>query len=401
MPNRKRLRAFATAAIAAAALVSAGSFSASAQSEPSPSDTRSSPAPLHKSSKAIKGRYIVTLSAAADPDEVVKRLGLKSQYSYKSAMRGFAGALSAAQLRTVRATPGVASVEEDAQITAAPVKSAARAVPATSWGLDRIDQPELPLDDQFNVIGRGTGTTGYILDTGIEYGHAQFGGRARAGFDAVGDGRGGQDCNGHGTHVAGTVAGETFGVAPAADLVSVRVLNCEGSGTWSGVIAGLDWVAQNAETPAVLNASLGGPRSNAVNSAVAALFNSGVLPVVAAGNESSDACDVSPASAPNAFTVGASDEQDDEASFSNYGTCLDIYAPGTNIVSARLGGGSVAHNGTSMASPHVAGVALLALETAPMATPDEVAGFLDTEATPNTLTVSAGSPNRLLFTGSL
>jgi subtilisin family serine protease len=241
-----------------------------------------------------------------------------------------------------------------------------------------------------------------VIDTGIEFGHTEFSGRAVPGFDAIGDGLNGADCNGHGTHVAGTVGGETFGVAPDVTLVSVRVLGCDGSGSWAGVIAGFDWVAQNAQQPAVANASLGGEFNQAVNQAADNLAFSGVLPVVAAGNESADACQVSPASADGVMTVGASDPRDRQSSFSNWGACLEIYAPGSYIRSARLGGGSVTLNGTSMASPHVAGVAALYKSLNPAATPLDVGNWILGQSTRNVLRgVTPSSPNRLLFTNGL
>jgi subtilisin family serine protease len=315
--------------------------------------------------------------------------------------------LSTTQLDTVRRTPGVESVEENATATAFGTGDAGnrggfapRAV-AASWGLDRTDQRELPLDQQFTTAGNGAGATAYIMDTGIDFAHREFGGRAVPGFDAIGDGRDGQDCEGHGTHVAGTVGGATYGVAPEAALVSVRVLGCDGSGDYAGVIAGFDWVAKNAKQPAVLNASLGGGYSRAVNQAADSLAASGVLPVVAAGNSSQDACDFSPASADRVATIGATDPQDRQTGFSNYGRCLVLYAPGQDIVSAKLGGGSVALSGTSMSSPHTAGVALLYKAANPAASADAVESWLIDQSTKDVLTVSGGSPNRLLFSDGL
>ncbi|MFI9582467.1 S8 family peptidase [Streptomyces sp. NPDC052236] len=403
MSKRTRLRAFAAAALTAV-VVTAGPLSASADGGPGSAETAETrtPAPLYKSAKALSGRYIVTLETSANAEEMTTGLGVKPLYSYKSALRGFAAALSPAKLKAVRALPGVASVEEDAQVSAVKPTPAAsgKHVPSASWGLDRIDQRGLPLDAEFTVNGTGRGATAYILDTGIEYSHSEFEGRATYGFDAIGDGQRGQDCHGHGTHVAGTVGGKTYGVAREANLVSVRVLDCEGTGTWSSILAGLDWVSAHARQPAVLNGSLGGPKSTAVNDAANAVAAAGVLPVVAAGNESSDACSVSPASADRAVTVGASTRSDQESDFSNFGPCLSLYAPGASIVSAKMGGGSVALNGTSMATPHVTGIALLRRASMATATPAEVATWLGESSTKKALSgLGEGSPDQLLYTG--
>lgn len=268
--------------------------------------------------------------------------------------------------------------------------------------MDRIDQRFLPLDNEFSPNRNGQGVYAFILDSGIDYRHPEFGGRALFGFDAIGDGRNGQDCHGHGTHVAGTVGGTNVGVAHKVTLVSVRVLGCDNRGSWSGIIAGLDWVAANARQPAVLNASLGGDRFEPVNNATAALFDRGVLPIVAAGNDNRDARFVSPASTPNAVTVGATNRFDQETDFSNWGELLDLYAPGQDIISARLGGGTVSMNGTSMAAPHVAGVAALYKGAHPSAAPVEVANFLKNEATEDVIqNLSDNGPDKLLFTNGL
>ncbi|MFJ2213270.1 S8 family peptidase [Streptomyces sp. NPDC101062] len=374
-------------------------------------------APLERSAQAVPGQYIVSLKPLFSPSTVLRQLRVNPLHTYETALSGFAAKLSASELDLVRRFPAVAAVEENAVVTASSptTKAGAKAgagagagagrqarVPALSWGLDRIDQRNLPLDGQYDVKGTGKGVTAYIVDSGIETAHPEFAGRASVGFDSVGDGQNGQDCQFHGTHVAGTVGGSNYGVARDVSLVSVRVLGCDGSGTWAGVLAGFDWVAKNAKQPAVMNASIGGPRSTAVNAAVNAVADSGVVSVVAAGNENQNACDVSPASASKVVTVGATDKEDRQATFSNWGTCLELYAPGVGIISAKLGGGYNALNGTSMASPHVAGVAALLKEKYPTASPAAVSNWLIQESDKDLVTsIGAGSPNRLLYTDGL
>ncbi|MFD4694387.1 S8 family peptidase [Streptomyces sp. NPDC058463] len=372
---------------------------------PATADTGDSLVPVQKSSRAVPGQYIVTLSSAQTADAMTEDLGVTTLFTYSKVLHGFAASLTPAQLEKVRGTAGVQAVEENSEASLAPPatkKTAGARAAAASWGLDRIDQRALPLDSMYNAAGTGAGVTAYIVDTGIEAAHSEFGGRVGEGYDGIGDGRGAEDCNGHGTHVAGTVAGATYGVAGSASLVPVRVLNCEGSGTWAGIIAGLDWIAENAEPPSVVNASLGGPSSAAVDDAFDGLAELGILPVVAAGNESQDACDVSPAGADQVLAVGASDDQDRQADFSNWGTCVEVYAPGADIVSAKLGGGSTALSGTSMSSPHVVGVSALYLEQNPAATPQEISDWIAGQATTDVLTeLGTGSPDRLLYTGGL
>ncbi|MFE5856422.1 S8 family serine peptidase [Streptomyces sp. NPDC056500] len=377
--------------------------------------TEDGPVSIERSAQAIPGQYIVSLNPDHAPDGVLRRLGVKAMFTYDSALHGFAARLSPTQLAAARSLPAVRAIEENAKINLVQPVGSAKAgaqlpnhrprrsmVPAASWGLDRIDQRNLPLDGQFDAVATGSGVTAYIVDTGIETAHEEFEGRASVGFDAIGDGQDGQDCAGHGTHVAGTVGGATYGVAPDVSLVAVRVLGCEGGGTLAGVIAGFDWVAENARHPAVLNASLGGGSSPALDEAVNEVAARGVLPVVAAGNEAQDACRVSPARAADVFTVGATNSSDQQARFSNYGTCLEAYAPGVDIISAQLGGGYVALNGTSMASPHVAGVAALLKENYPAAAPEDVSLWLTDNATEDVISpISAASPNRLLHTGGL
>jgi subtilisin family serine protease len=362
---------------------------------------------------AADAAVIVTLAdrsaAPAVVADLARGLGGQVGHVYTDALRGFSVRLPATALPALRALPGVAGVEADGV-----VRATATQAPVPSYGLDRVDQRALPLSGAFTYTATGAGVTAYVVDTGIRRDHADFGGRAVTGFDAVTSGGAADDCNGHGTHVSGTIGGSTYGVAKGVRLVAVRVLDCAGSGATSGVIAGVDWVTRDhaAGAPAVANMSLGGGASTALDTAVANAVKDGVSFAVAAGNDggvvgeltgAANACNGSPARVPTALTVGATDATDARASYSNRGTCLDLFAPGSDITSAWYTSATATNtiSGTSMASPHVAGVAAQYLQTAPSATPAQVADRIVSTATVGVVkSPGTGSPNRLLFTSS-
>jgi hypothetical protein len=351
---------------------------------------------IRRSERRIAGRYIAVLEPGTDVEALARQVhgshGAKVRHKYQRGLKGLSLELSEADALVLARDPRVQFVEEDAVVSA-----------SSPWGLDRIDQRSLPLDGTFVSGGSGAGVTVYIVDTGIAAGHAEFDGRVGAGFSSVVGDPGTADCNGHGTHVAGVVGGSTYGVAKSATLVPVRVLDCGGAGTVSTVLAGLDWILDRQATspgPAVANMSLGGTQSSAVDLEVERLVLAGVTTVVAAGNDNTDACNTSPARVPAALTVGASDETDARASFSNYGNCVDLFAPGSNILSAWYDSTDEAAlaSGTSSAAPFVAGVAALWLEAYPSASPAAVSQTILSQATSDALSDGgAGSPNRLLY----
>jgi subtilisin family serine protease len=346
------------------------------------------------SGDVVAGQYIVTLKSGA-ATSVASAHGITVKHVYNSAVKGFAATLSGAQLHALQSDSNVASIEPNQVIRISTTQT-----PTPSWGIDRIDQRNLPLSNSYTYTATGAGVTAYIIDTGINPTHPDFGGRAAVAFDATGGN--GIDCHGHGTHVAGTIGSTSYGVAKGVALRGVRVLNCAGSGTTADVIAGVDWVTANSPGPAVANMSLGGGKSTALNNAVANLSNSGVLVAVAAGNSSANACNSSPSSEPTAVTVAASTITDASASFTNFGRCVDLYAPGVNITSTWLGSGTNTISGTSMATPHVAGVAALYKSTFGDASSATVASYITSNATAGVLTgVPRRTPNLLLYTNQL
>jgi subtilisin family serine protease len=353
------------------------------------------------SARAVAGSYIVVLkdgstTSASAATSLVRRHGGSVRQVYGAAVRGFNVSATAQAARALAADPAVAYVEQDQVMSI----DATQTNPP-SWGLDRIDQRNLPLSSSYTYPNTASNVTAYIIDTGIRFSHNTFGGRATSGFDAV-DGGSADDCNGHGTHVAGTVGGSQYGVAKGVHLVAVRVLNCSGSGTTAGVIAGINWVTSNhaAGAPAVANMSLGGGASSTLDTAVNNSINDGVTYAIAAGNSNANACNASPARVAAAITVGSTTRTDARSSFSNFGTCVDIFAPGSSITSSWNTSNTATNtiSGTSMATPHVAGAAALVLSVNPSWTPAQVRTQLVNVATANVITnVGSGSPNRLLF----
>jgi serine protease len=359
---------------------------------------------LLRTEERIPGEYIVVLKEQPSPgaaaidgvaSAMARQHGVSVMRTYQHALRGFVIRGSEAQALALANNPHVAYVQENGV-----VRLAATQTPVPSWGIDRVDQENLPLDNSYTYETEAANVHAYIIDTGILASHTDFEGRADTPFDSINDGQNGNDCNGHGTHVAATVGGRSFGVAKKVRLHGVRVLSCSGGGSYDGVIAGVDWVTGNAQRPAIVNMSLGGGSYQALDDAITRSIDAGIPYVVAAGNSNLDACNSSPARTPKAITVGATDSNDARASFSNWGSCLDIFAPGVNIPSAWIGDNAATRtiSGTSMAAPHVAGAGALLLAKGVSAA--NIPGQLASDATLNKVANPNNSPNRLLFTGS-
>jgi subtilisin family serine protease len=364
---------------------------------------------------ALSGAALTTPASAAPPERtaVIVQLtpgsdaaaeshraaadGGSVSFVYQNALHGFAGEFTAQAIAAMQRNPHVRLVEPDGVATVSDIQT------GPVWGLDRIDEHALPMDGLYDYASNGGGVTAYVIDTGIAP-HPEFGTRLKAGTSTVRGQKTTADCNGHGTHVAGTIAGTTYGVAKQATLVPVRVLDCRGSGAWSGIVAGIDWAISHHQqgTPAVANMSLGGGVSLSVDDAVTRLIADGVTVAVAAGNDDADAANFSPARVQEALTVAATDSVDARASFSNFGAGVDLFAPGVGVTSAWLSGGINTISGTSMATPHVTGAAALVLSRSAATraySPAQVAAELTGAATANAVTDRAGSPDRLLFVG--
>jgi subtilisin family serine protease len=387
----RKNRGWLVAVVGAVATVTAVVISAPAQAQ-------EGQVRLAGTANAVDGSYLVVLKDGARADGLAARYGGAVGRTYRSALHGFSVRASEAQARRMAADGAVAYVQQNQRIKVADTQQN-----PPSWGLDRVDQRDLPLDNAYNFDTTADNVTAFIIDTGVRASHATFGGRVAGGFDAIDNDDDPDDGNGHGTHVAGTVGGAEFGLAKGVKIVPVRVLDDSGSGTTEQVIAGIDWVAEHHSGPSVANMSLGGGVDEALDTAVRNAISAGVVFAVAAGNESADATSSSPARVEQAITVAAAGEADDQAEFSNFGSIVDIYAPGVDITSSWNTGDTATNtiSGTSMATPHVTGAAALFLATHPDASPADVAAGLTTAATPDKIqNPGTGTPNRLLFTGS-
>ena len=355
------------------------------------------------SADTIKDSYIVVFKDGTAVESAAKnvtsRHGGTVARTFTAALRGFTGTMSETQAKRIAADAAVSYVEQNKV-----VRASADQLNPPSWGLDRVDQRNLPLDQKYSYSTTAANVHAYVIDTGINLTHSTFGGRATSGYDFVDNDSNATDCQGHGTHVAGTIGGSQYGLAKEVKLVGVRVLNCSGSGTTAGVISGVDWVTANAIKPAVANMSLGGGASSTLDAAVQRSITAGITYGLAAGNDNgANACNGSPGRVAAGITVGATTSTDARASYSNIGSCVDIFAPGSSITSSWIGSTSATNtiSGTSMATPHVVGAAALYLAANPNATPQQVRDALVTNGTTGKVTSpGTGSPNVLLYTGT-
>ena len=349
-------------------------------------------------------RFVVVLKdGVAHPGEVAREHArsyeAQVRFVYSHALEGYAARVPGRELGALRSDRRVAFIERDRRVEVSAVQQ------SPPWGLDRIDQRSRSLSRSFSYTSTGAGVNAYVIDTGVRFGHTDFGGRAVDGYDAVDPNTPADDCNGHGTHVAGTTGGTTYGVAKDVRLVAVRVLDCAGGGSYSGVISGIDWVTADHDPgePAVANMSLGGPASSAIDTAVRGSIADGVTYAVAAGNDSRNACNFSPACISEAITVSATNSNDAKPSWANYGSCVDFFAPGVSIKSAWHASDTATNtiSGTSMAAPHAAGVAALYLQGNPGADPATVRQALYGSTTKGVVGRSKTSNDHLLFTAGL
>ena len=355
---------------------------------------RSAPVMAAAPGQGIDGSYIVVLKEGADPRSVAAVAGVEPRFVYSAVLNGFAAELNQGQLNALQHNPNVEYLEQDQAGGVEVTQSNA------TWGIDRIDQRNRPLSLTYTYIALGTNVRAYVIDTGLQANHPQFGTRAQNVYDYAGGS--GSDCHGHGTHVAGTIGSTTYGVAKNVLLRGVRAASCAGGSSSSIIIAAMDWVRLNHVKPAVANISMGFPFSSSINTAATNLSNAGVFTAVAAGNESQSACNVSPASASAVLTLAASTSTDARASYSNYGSCVDLYAPGSSITSTWLGSSTNTISGTSMASPHAAGVAALYKSSFGDAASSTIDSWIKTNSTANVITGNpTGTPNRLLYKSTL
>jgi subtilisin family serine protease len=380
----------------AAAVAPAVVLTTTASAAPAPEPQRIVPVQLAKAKTgvtAVKDTYIVELKKG-----VRLKQGIKMQRQFSTAVNGFSAKLTPAQLSELQKSPDVVAISQDVYVQN--VLDTTQANPP-SWGIDRIDQRNLPLSASYTYTRTGSGVHAYIIDSGVDASHPNFGGRATFDFNGIDSNN--TDCNGHGTHVAGTIGSTSYGVAKSVRLHGVKWLNCSGGGTASSAIAAVDWVTRNAVKPAVANASWNFSANTTLENSLRAMINSGVFLAASAGNTGANSCDRLPRKIETALVTAASTNTDARASYSSTGSCVDIYAPGSAIVSTLPGNTTGSYNGTSMATPHVAGVAALYLQTSPSATPATVKSYIESNATPNVISggSTGGTVNRLLYTNGL